>query len=360
MGVTLRDEDLGDALGRAYLLARSNVALPPTWLRRAEQLGDSPSVAFVAAIGAALLAKAADARVDSFVIQKKEGSPGAYSLRKAATVLGQKRRAYGYDIGSSSERDPINHGTLIGSKRWDDALERIRDGHKPFFEVILTWLPDINAMDEDEATSALAAFIRVRREVGHRDAVEAVPPALDQDPGLTSLVEALDGFVSRDPERGARGMALVAAVYRVAGFEAGLPSPNDPRRIDIPIRREGGLVIGAEVKQQPTGEGVADSLVDDVLAQGLDRALLAVLRPGCLDGFDETAAIRRAERRGVVLRITDNVRELLHEALSAGNVSVSDFSTELPRAYAEALSEVGAREESIETWGAIVAGRWMR
>ena len=112
--VSLRTEDLERALDDAYLLATSDQGLPELWLERAQRLGESPSVAFIAAVGAVLLAKAADPSIDAFVIQKKEGSAGAYSLRRSATALAGKRHAYGYDIGSSSDRDPINHGT----SRW--------------------------------------------------------------------------------------------------------------------------------------------------------------------------------------------------------------------------------------------------
>src|SRR4051812_26127794 len=124
-------------LEQAYLLATTKATLPGKWLQRAERLADSPSVAFIAAVGSVLLAKATDPAIDALVIQKREGSAGAFSLRGPAKVLGLKRHAYGYDIGSSSDRDPINHGTLVGSTRWDVALQRIEAGHKPFFQVIL-------------------------------------------------------------------------------------------------------------------------------------------------------------------------------------------------------------------------------
>ncbi len=300
---------LAETLERAYLLAISKKKLPPVWITRAEELGESPSVAFIAAVGAVLLAKATDNTVDAFVIQTKEGSAGAFNLRAAATALASKRRAFGYDIGSSSDRDPINHGTLVGSTRWDVALGRIREDHKPFFSLILTWLPDINHLRDDEAVEALAAYIRVRRAVAPGTAVESIPGAVENVPTLTSLVEVLDGFVGADPEGGARGMALVAAAYRVAGFESILPSRNDPRRIDISIRRGDLFVIGAEVKQVDTDEATADTLARDAAEARVQRALLAVLRPGKLVNFDRTSVVRRAEKEhDVVLRVTHGAR----------------------------------------------------
>ncbi len=358
MAITLGADALGQTLDRAYLLAIGDGALPGIWLTRAEQLAESPSVAYVAAVGAVLLAKATNDAIDAFVIQVQEGSAGAFSLRAPATVLASKRRALGYDIGSSSDRDPINHGTLVSSKRWDLALDRILDDHKPFFSYILTWLHDVNRLTSTEATEALAAYIRVRRRLRPGIAADRVPSSLAVVPALTDLVELLEGFIASDTERGARGMALVAAAYRAVGFEAQLPSRNDPRRIDIAIKRDGALVIGSEVKQVDTMESTADTLARDTAEARAQRALLAVLPPGALVDFDRTSVIRRAEREHrMVLRVTGGVRELLHETLSSGTVGIDQFCRSVPRAFAHALRDMRAADAAIETWAAI-ASRW--
>jgi len=354
----LDDHALEQTLEAAFLVAASDQGLPSVWVQRAATLDQSPSVAFIPAVGAVLLAKATDDRIDAFVLKKREGSAGAYSLRMAATVLARNRRAYGYDIASTSDRDPINHSTLNGATRWDVALERITPRHKPFFQVILRWLGDVNEMSEAQASLALAAFIRARRAAVLGSAVETVSSSLVAPPRLHELVDVLEGFVAADPEEGARGMAIVAAAYRASGFDADVPSRNDPRRIDIPIRRGGVLIIGAEVKQLKTGEETADTLAAEVVAQQVDRALLAVLRPGRLAAFDRAGVIRRIEREhGVVLRIADGVRELLHEALGASEIRVEAFCARLPRDFAEALRDIRVDEATIEAWAAI-ARRW--
>jgi hypothetical protein len=358
VGVTLSQGRLEEVLDRAYLVSTGKKPLPAKWIERTEQLSDSPSVAFIAAVGAALLAKATDGSVDSFAIQMKAAGPGAYSLRSPAKVLAQKRHAYGYDIGSSSDSDPINHGTLVSSKRWDLALERITPAHKPFFQVILGWLADVNGMSEEEAAEALAAYLRVRREVAHGGAVLLLPEMVSKTPRLADLVSALDGFVAADTERGARAMALVAAAFRAAGFRADLPSRNDPRRIDVSIRRGSKLVVGSEVKQKATQEAVADTLVNDTAALGASRALLAVLPPGELAGFDIPAVVRRAETsKEVVLRVVDSVRGVVQEALMMGDVDVPNFCAAMPRIFAECLRDIRATDSAIETWVAI-ASRW--
>jgi hypothetical protein len=356
--ITLHAEELAHTLERAYVLAISKQKLPATWTSRADQLSESPSVAFIAAVGSVLLAKATTPAIDAFVIQSREGSAGAFNLRAAATALGAKKRAFGYDIGSSSDRDPINHGTLVGSTRWDVALDRIREDHKPFFQLILTWLVDVNQMTKDDATKALAAYLRVRRSAGFSALAQEIPQALTKVPKLSDLVSVLDGFVGADPEGGARGMALVAAAYRAAGFEVALPSRNDPRRIDIAIKRGGEMVIAAEVKQVSTDESTANTLAEDAAAAQVSRALLAVLRPGALVSFDRAAVVRRAERsQDVVLRVTHGARELLHEALGAGDTGLADSCAVLPRLFAEALVDIRVGKPTLETWMAI-ASRW--
>lgn len=358
MPITLRRPDLDQALERAYVLAISDEPLPEAWLERAGQLSESPSVGFIAAVGAVLLAKATDDRIDAFVIQVQEGSAGAFNLRAAATALAAHRRALGYDIGSSSDRDPINHGTLVSSPRWDEALRRIREDHQPFFQLILRWLHDVNRMDSEAATAALAAYIRVRRTIVSGSAIMQIPDALSESPALSDLVNTIDAFVSADPEGGARGMALTAAAFRTAGFEAVLPSRNDPRRIDIAIRRDDRTVIGSEVKQVATTEATADTLVLDSADIDVHRALLAVLPPGMLVDFDRKAVIRRAERDyGIVLRVAVGAREVIHEALSGSHGSVDEFAAGLPRQFAEALRDIRVTDETLETWAAI-ASRW--
>ena len=357
MAITLNSERMAAVLEEAFLLATSDKPLPPKWISRAEQLGESPSVAFIAAFGAALLAKATDSRVNSMVIQSKEGSAGAYSLRRAATQLGQERRRYGYDIGSSSDRDPINASTWISSKRWDLALGRITPRHKPFMQVLIGWLADLNGLDETEATKALAAYIRVRREVAPGAAADQVPLALETAPPLQDLIEVLESFSSDDTEGGARGMALLAAAFRAAGFEADVPSRNDPRRIDIPIKLDGELFIGSEVKQQPTHEVTADTLARDCAEAGASWAILAVLPPGSLVQFDIASVIWRAEDHRVVLRVLTSVREVLHEASFVGRASFSEFRAALPRAYADALRDIRADDAAIETW-VTISSQW--
>lgn len=224
--------------------------------------------------------------------------------------------------------------------------------------MILTWLGDLNKVDREEALKALAAYLRVRMKAAESEAVERVPAVANKAPSLSGLIEVLEGFVSSDPEGGARGMAAVAAVFKAVGFDPDIPSRNDPRPIDIPVKRDGRMVIGVEVKQVETGEATAQTLVEQVATTQAQVALLAVLRPGRIENFSRSRVVQAAEKEhGVVLRVADGVREVVHEALAHGMIEVSRFCATLPRAFAEALREINAAEESIETWASI-SSRW--
>lgn len=52
-------------LDKAHAIARSKQRLPAEWLHRIERIEQCPSKTYIAALGAALLAKATDPRVDS-------------------------------------------------------------------------------------------------------------------------------------------------------------------------------------------------------------------------------------------------------------------------------------------------------
>jgi hypothetical protein len=358
MSVTLKTQDLDRTLERAYAKSIGKDKLPSVWIERCEQLDSSPSVAAIAAFGAALLAKATDPAIDALVIQLKDGGPGAFNLRAPATVLAKRKREFGIDIGSSSDRDPINAGTFVSESNWRNAHDRIRKDHKPFFQLILRWLSDVNKLDQDEALDALAAYLRVR-SVGNLKRTATIPEELGSAPSLEDLVSALDGFVAAHPQGGASGMALVAAVYRAAGYEVDLPSRNDPRRIDVRINRGGTMRIACEVKQVPTSEPTAQSLAEDASDAQVAIGLLVVLRPGTLEDFDRASVVREAaHQHSVVLRVTSGARELVHEGIVSGTADTESVRQRLPRLFAEALAEASVDSNTADAWAAL-AGAWI-
>lgn len=355
MSIELKQSQLQAALEKAYLRANSKAQLPDVWVDRARRLDDCPSGAAIAAFGAVLLARATDDRVDPMVVQAQEGSAGAFSLRSAASVLATNRRDYGFDIGSRSDRDPINAKTWINSQRWNDVLRRVRADHRPWIQTIIKWLPEVAKMDSESASEALAAFIRVR-------SVEPQPTKSRSDQPaqltLSELVEAIDAFLITHVNSGATGLAVVAAIYKAAGFEPKIRTTTDPMRLDVKVLLNGALFIGCEVKQLPVDEATVRSLGEDVSAAGVERGHLAILPPGNIGSVDRVGVLTAVQiETQVMARITLGVAELLSEVFAAGRSDLQDVVAETPGLITAFLDEAGATADTIEAWTAI-ANRW--
>lgn len=355
--IEMNGQQLESTLEKAYLRANSNAVLPDVWLARATQLDECPTKSAIAAFGAVLLARAANDRIDPIVIQAQEGSAGAFSLRSAATVLAENRRDFGFDIGSKSDRDPINSKTWINARRWNDVLRGVRKDHQPWIQIIIKWLPDVAKLDSPAALDALAAFIRAR-SIKTNKATLALSGEPSRLPKLSELVETVEAFLAANVESGATGLSVVAAVYRAVGFDTKIRTTTDPVRLDVRVLLDGELFIGCEVKQLPGDESTVHTLGEDVRDAGVERGHLAILPPGNMGSIDRTGITKTVQdQSNSMIRITSGVAELLAESFAVGRCTLEELIRETPRLIAESLVESGASNESIEAWTAI-ASRW--
>lgn len=110
-------------------MAESDASLPPIWIDRVRRIADCPSKTYVAALGTALLAKAANPQVDSLVVKSKAG-PRGYSMRSVAKVLVEKAPIYGYHLGVTGP-EPLNNRPWFGTDRVD-RFENVRGDALPF------------------------------------------------------------------------------------------------------------------------------------------------------------------------------------------------------------------------------------
>lgn len=355
MPIELHAEELESTLERAYLIASSDKPLPQNWLARAQSLEECPSNAAIAAYGAVLLARATNPNIDPFAVQAQDGGAGAFSLRSAAGVLARNRRSLGFDIGSRSDRDPINAKTWISARQWNDVLKGVRASHRPWIQIIIKWLPDIAKLDADDALLALAAYIRARpAQVGADLGDVEISEALT----LSELAGAIDAFLASHIDSGATGLAIVAASFRAAGFEAKIRTTTDPVRLDVRILHGGKLFIGSEVKQLPGEDATVQTLAEDVASAKGERGLLALLPPGNLGNISVRSSVQRAyDEFGAMIRVTNGTAELLAEAFACGREPLNDFIRTTPVQLVPALAESGATQESVDDWLAI-ANRW--
>src|SRR4051794_16214319 len=89
MGITIPADRLHAVIDQAVRVAESGAPLSPEWTARTQRIAGCPSKTYVAALGTALLAKAADPSVDVLTIKSKAGK-NAYSMRTVVKVLAER------------------------------------------------------------------------------------------------------------------------------------------------------------------------------------------------------------------------------------------------------------------------------
>ncbi len=120
MGITIPKKTLELTLQQAVARAESKEQLSMAWEERVARIGECPSQSYVAALGTALLAKAADHRVDALSVKFGAG-PNAYSMRGVVKVLVEKAPLYGYHLGRKGP-EPLNNQPWFHSDRVDRAV----------------------------------------------------------------------------------------------------------------------------------------------------------------------------------------------------------------------------------------------
>lgn len=353
MGIRISRDQLQSKLEEGVGLAESGDELPEEWLRRTERIAACPSQTYVAALGVALLAKATDPRVD--VLTVKSGvAPTAYSMRGVAGVLAERASHYGYHLGVTGP-EPLNNQPWFGGTRID-RFTRVRADVRPFQRDMVRYLRDLNPLNEDEATLALAAFLRLRLQYAKDKAERATIFVAEREWHFDAVVDLTTGFVSEDPEGGRRGQALVAGLLDCVYDEVKLAAINDPRALDVATVVDGQLDLAIEVKQKPVAEGTALHLAEEARAAGADKALLVAIATDQSPLDRESARLQAAERFEVLLGIVESVPELFAYVTLWSGCPVRDIAAEFPAAYARRMEEHGVSDEARSYWADLVAG----
>jgi hypothetical protein len=355
MGIRLEDQALLLALDNALALARSTEDLPALWIARVERLGGLGIKTYIAALGGAMLAKAADPRVDSLA-QDEAAGPRGYSLRKAAEFLAQQNDDR-YDLGAKG-RWPLNNRPFLGGPARIDDFTKISGKARPAYEAFLDALRDLNRIEGTEALPVLAAFFRVRMAVqaAEREAARAARK-LESDVALEDLVGIVDRFVRAAPEGGRRAQALAAAVLDCAFDDVELQPINSPHPGDVRVRLDEAIVLAVEAKQLPVGEDVASELSREAAGLGADLALLFVIADKHAP-LDRDRVQRDALRDdGTLLLICESVLELIASVAVLSATSAAQVEADLPGAFAVRLREIEGSEKGQDEWRQLVAER---
>jgi hypothetical protein len=355
MGITLDSRQMVLILDEAIAEARSSEDVPELWVSRVRRLGDLGFKTYIAALGGALLAKATDDRVDSLTQDMKAGVRG-YSLRIVTEFLAAHNHER-FHMGTPS-RNPMNNRPFLGGPSRIDEFTKVSAAARSSYELFRDCLVDLNRMNSEQATEALAAWLRVRIDVLEAQQLDS-QRSLELSTGLdpSELFEITEIFVREDPEGGRRGQAFVAAALDCAFNEVVLQPINNPRPGDVRVLRNGEVVWVVEVKQVEVEEQTAFDLAREARGLGASLAMLAVMADHH-QPLDRDRIRRRALKdQHVLLEITESADELLSTICVFSTTTITQVVERFPGRYAERMREHGVSESGRRRWAELVDAR---
>jgi hypothetical protein len=322
-----------------------------TWL--SEQVDEGYGKTYVAALGAALLAKATNSEVDSLTQAPKAG-PRGYSLRSVAEFLQERVRGRVH-LGTLS-KNPVNNSPFLRGPARIDRIDKIHPSTRAIFDAFVRWLDELNGYDQVKAHDALVAFLHHRMHVQQaRDEVSAARPELGVAASLEDLLEALHLFATEDPEGGSRGQAIVAAVLSCAFPDVEVVPNNHPAPFDV--KRTGSpSPLVCEVKQQAIRPEDVSELARRAAEHSTQRAIYAALDPLqpalpvdrlCADALCD---------HGVLLDVCYDIRELVARIGVYSDADMTSFLADLPSYAAQRCEPSGVGERGQRRLDALLRG----
>jgi hypothetical protein len=332
------------------------------WIARVEQFSElCERVGYrtsIAVLGNALLAKAANPRVDVFSLKASADHPGAFDARRSAErVLVPASQRSAFHLGVTGPQ-PLNNQPFFRSQRIESRMV-VRPNAQPLIDLLLTNLQEIALMRRPEAIEALAGFVIVRRRYVPVYPTTSGAYAVDT---FERLAAACERFVAARSEGGGRAQACAAGLLDATFGDplVRLGRRNEPDRDapgDIGLRtRDGddapyGQVL--EVRDKPVHDYTIQPVAQKAAAAGVPKA--AVIAIAHDQGpVDERACADAARAIGVDLRLFTSWRDLI--------ASLSAWSPVPERTWVECaissitsrLEQIGLPAETVSEWLAAV------
>jgi hypothetical protein len=335
----------------ALTLARSDVALPTEWLERTRKISRARSKTFVAMLGTALLAKATDRKIDPFSLKTRKHR-SAYSARTLCEdVLVPCSVKAGVHLRTTGPQ-PLNNQPFFRHERVDRGM-MVHSLVRPHLDYLCESLDAIKPLDEKQALTAFAAFLRIRLEEGpHR----AAPLVIERAFGVPDLIEGICRFITSDPESGKRGQALVAACLDLVFKEVKTTRVNDPSRRwpgDVIVRADKAITLAVEVKQRPASDTELLQFAERCAQMDAHRAIAVTLDPTQTPLYVDELQQEAWRRHGVHLSILEDASDLVHAALTWTSKPLSEALAELPQVMASRLEQLEVSAEGLAAWAAL-------
>ena len=310
----------------------------------------------MAALGTAILAKAADQRVDVYALLGRGEAPCSYSARSLAdNVWAHHRAELDIDLGANGA-NPLNNTPFIGKTRIDE-ITGVRN--QAGWEYFMDCMEALKALPSSvEAREALRGFILARSK--------SILPPIDVDPQegddvvVSDLIREIDSYVAEDSEGGRRAQACVAAMLDAAfGPDRVVVGViNDPDRhapLDVAVTDGLGVfAIAFEVKDKPVFDfHVRSSIEKTVKDHGLKNlAFVAVSKQQQTNNFDEV--IRWAAKHGVKITLFQTWLSLYHACKCFAPATGEVFEGEVYRQLLRRGEEIGVARAGLEKIRAII------
>ncbi|XVV10948.1 restriction endonuclease, SacI family [Actinoplanes sp. CA-131856] len=362
----------------ALQLATSNEAVPDEWTKRTTRIDATRNRTYTPVLGTALLAKATNPEVSALAL-KSGGVHRGYSPRSLAkgvfVPLCVESRI---DIRTHGA-EPFNNQPFFAKNSIHKDLVPPHSPDRPDLEYLVECLQRADYLQAEEATLALAAFIRARRALGRGGA------ALDLGAtgvGLLHLGNAAGGFIALNPEGGRRGQAFVAACLdlaypgRVIGGAINDPSVHVPGDIAVladplgspanssgdsqPAAPAATVILAAEAKQRPVLPSEIWQFSQRLAAKGIGKAVYAALAPAQPHINATKMSLSVVEEHGIGLDIYTSSIDLLRSAVLWAPASLQECLGRFPNLLAQRLSDFHCDASSQQEWHMALATPCLR
>lgn len=314
---------------------------------------------YVAVLGTALLAKAANPRVDVCSLKAGDMSGGAYDARRPAEkVLVPASQTHGFSLGTTGPQ-PLNNQPFFRAYRIDRGMT-VRGHAKPVLGELLRLLHEIQQFRSEEAVLALAAFINVRRDYVPKYRVREGALAIGTTEQLAAAIATL---VSERSEGGGRAQAcaggLLDALYSVERVRVG--KKNEPDRHmpgDVGIRPVDAttdrFVRVFEVRDKSVPPHAAQAFAAKVAAADVGRAVLVAIAAD-QESLNVSELKARARELGVDLEVFLSWPELVRFVMFAANQRELTFVEAAVVTIRARLVDLELSTESVELWDGLTS-----
>ena len=305
-----------------------------------------------AVLGNALLARAAMGdRIDPQSIKARSG-PRAFSARGTVSVLVAGARDFGYDLGVT-KAEPLNNQPWFHAERVDQiAPEEVRAPSRPYLRALKAYLREVDALDEQQATEALAAFVASRRKVAEAKRASAAEALRQMSISLPRLASIAQSFINDDSESGRRGQALVAAVLQCVFPRVELGGIHDPDAFDVIAFRHRSDEIPSpvvQVKQKRVSEETAVDLAEAAADSGSSTGLLVAIARD-QPHLDARRIAIEVEKHGVIVLAVTTVAELFNALAVFSGHPPETIAERFPDTYVDKLRDIEVDDDAIAYW----------